>query len=136
MKKLSVFVVALICTGFSQALYAQHSFSNCSAAFISNKMVVNEYSDKGKCAISTKASGLLTVSTVNLSPKENKAVDPLSFKVAIRDKNTGTLTMFSDVKYKQVEVKEVMSKCKKGDKIVLLTLDPQFALPHNEILID
>ncbi|WP_245776713.1 hypothetical protein [Spirosoma endophyticum] len=34
---------------------------------------------------------------------------------------------------KQIDVHNVLTKCKKGDHIVLLTLDDQYAMPHNEI---
>lgn len=136
MKKINWLVIAIISMGFSEVSFAQNSFSNCSAAFLNNKMVVNEYTDKGKCSISGETSGNLTVNTVSLSATETKAVDKISFRVAIRDKNTGTLTMFSDDKYTAVDVKSILSKCKKGDRIVLLTLNSEFSLPHNEILVN
>lgn len=136
MKKTNWLFTAILALGFSQISLAQKSFSNCSAAFLNNKMVVSEYTDKGKCSVSGETSGNLTVNTVSLSPTESKAVDAISFKVAIRDKNTGTLTMFSDEKYTAVDIKSILSKCKRGDRIVLLTLKPEFALPHNEILVN
>lgn len=136
MKKINWLFTAILALGFSQISFAQKSFSNCSAAFLNNKMVVSEYTDKGKCEVSESTSGNLTVNTVNLSSAESKAVDKITFKVAIRDKNTGTLTMFSDAEYTAVDIKSILSKCKKGDHIVLLTLNAEFALPHNEILVN
>lgn len=136
MKKTNWLFTAILALGFSQISLAQKSFSNCSAAFLNNKMVVSEYTDKGKCEISGSTSGNLTVNTVNLSSAESKAVDKITFKVAIRDKNTGTLTLFSDAEYTAVDIKSILSKCKKGDHIVLLTLNAEFSLPHNEILVN
>ncbi len=115
--------------------FGQGSFNSCSAAFVGDKMVVNEYSPKGTCQLMTTATGDLSVQTVDLSPESTKALDKIDFKVAIRDKATGTLIMYSVETFRQVPVQQVLAKCKKGDHIVLLTLDNRFALPHNEIVI-
>lgn len=118
------------------AIEAQNPFTNCSAAFLGKKMVVNEYTDAGKCILSATATGVLTVCTASISPTESIPVERIKFKIAIRDKNTGTLTMYTEKSYKQVDIQAVMKKCRKGDRIVLITLDDQYALPHNEILVD
>lgn len=115
--------------------HAQGSFNSCSAAFVGNKMVVNEYSTKGTCQLPTSAVGDLSVQTVDLSETESKGVDRIDFRVAIRDKATGTLIMYSGDTFRQVPVQQVLAKCKKGDHIVLLTVDNTYALPHNEILV-
>lgn len=114
---------------------AQGAFQNCTAAFLGSKMVVNEYSTTGKCRLPATATGELTLCTVDLSPTTSKAVDKIDFSIAIRDKETGTLTMFSGETFRQVPVQTVLAKCRKGDHIVLLTLDRRYALPHNEILV-
>ncbi|MBO0937471.1 hypothetical protein J2I47_13020 [Fibrella sp. HMF5335] len=114
---------------------AQQPFANCAAAFVGNKMVVDSYTPKGQCRLSGGATGLLTVQTVELSPTQAKAVDKVDFKVAIRDKDTGTLHLFSGQTYKEIPVQDVLTTCKKGDRIVLLTVDNQYALPHNEIVV-
>jgi hypothetical protein len=59
----------------------------------------------------------------------------VAVSLAIRDENTKTLTMFSGEDFRKIEVQKVLAKCKKGDSIVLLTLEKQYALPHNEILV-
>lgn len=96
---------------------------------------MDEYSPKGKCVLPATATGKLTVCTVDLSPTTSKIVDRIPFRVAIRDKNTKTLLAFSSEEVKQVDVKTVLAKCKKGDHIVLLTVDDTYAMPHNEILV-
>ncbi len=98
-------------------------------------MVVDTYTDKGKCLLPSTATGKLTVCTVYLSPTASKAVDKTTFKVAIRDKATRTLHLYSNEAFKQVEIRDVLTKCRKGDHIVLLTLGDLYALPHNEILV-
>jgi hypothetical protein len=113
----------------------QASFSNCSAAFIDVKMIVNTYTPAGTCQLPAGATGDLTVQTVELSGLTAKPVDKIDFKVAIRDKATGTLHLFSDEVYRQISVQRVLATCQKGDRIVLLTVNKQYALPHNEILV-
>jgi hypothetical protein len=125
-------LLTILCSHFS---FGQKSFNNCSAAFLNSKMLVNEYSPSGKCAVSITQKGDLTVSTVELSSTENKAVTPIMFQVAIKDKNTGTLMMVSKERIQKIEIQNVLGKCKKGDSIILLTNSDEYALPHNEILV-
>ena len=47
-------------------LTAQNKFNNCSAAFLNNKMIVTEYSTRGKSAVAEKAMGELTVCTAEI----------------------------------------------------------------------
>ncbi len=124
----------IACLLISQG-YGQSLFSNCTAAFLNNKMVVDNYSPDGKCILDHKSTGELTVCTANLSPTESIAVDKIKFKVAIRDQNTKTITMYSDETFKQVSIQKIMTKARIGDHLVLITMDNEYALPHNEILI-
>ncbi|MCC6463302.1 MAG: hypothetical protein IT260_22725 [Saprospiraceae bacterium] len=114
---------------------AQTRFTNCSAAFLDNKMVVDDYSPTGKCSLPDTATGELTVCTADLSPQGSHPVDQIKFKVAIRDQQTGTLTMFSNETFKRVDIRNILSRCRKGDHIVLITMVDEYALPHNEILV-
>lgn len=115
--------------------FGQAAFQNCTAAFLDNKIVVDDYSPTGKCSLAANATGQLTVCTADLSPTSSRAVDKINFKIAIRDHQTKTLVMYSNENYRQVDVRKVLAKCRKGDHIVLLTMDTQYALPHNEILV-
>ncbi len=135
MTQLIRFALFLFCCATFNAAFGQKSFANCTAAFLNNKIVVDEYSPQGKCVLAADATGLLTVCTADLSPNSSVAVDKITFKVAIRDQNTKTLVMYSNEDFQQVEVQKLLAKCRKGDHIVLLTLNEQYALPHNEILV-
>ena len=135
MKNGSKLIFALCCSAVSTIGFGQHPFNNCSAAFLNNKMVVNEYTTKGKCSLPSNATGKLTVCTVNVSPTASQAVDKIPFRIAIRNKNTQTLLLLTKTDVKQIDVHNVLTKCKQGDHIVLLTLDDQYAMPHNEILV-
>ena len=131
---LPVFLTLAGCT-LSTLSFAQDSFNSCSAAFVGGKLIVDEYSPRGRCRLTTTTTGELTVHTVDLSPTETKALDKIDFKVAIRDKATGTLHLYSDETFRRVPVQRVLARCKKGDHIVLLMIDGRYSLPHNEILV-
>lgn len=135
MKKVNSLILSLLCSTMSFACFGQNSFNSCTAAFLGDKMVVDEYTTKGKCILPATATGKLTVCTVDLSPTATKIVDRIPFRVAIRDKNTKTLLAFSTQDVKQIDVQTVLAKCRKGDHIVLLTVDSTYAMPHNEILV-
>lgn len=135
MQKVSRFTLALVALLFALNCGAQKSFSNCSAAFLNDKIIVDEYSDQGKCVLPADATGTLTVCTASLSPEKSIPTGKIKFKIAIRDKATKTLTMFSNETYQQADIQKVMTRCQKGDSIVLLTMDAEYALPHNEILV-
>lgn len=135
MSKLFFLLLAFFFFAFALSSFSQQPFSNCTAAFLDNKMIVNEYSPEGKCTLPAAATGILTVCTAELSPDQSIAKDKIRFKIAIRDKNTGTLTMYAAKNYKKVDISKVLARCHKGDHIVLITLNDEYALPHNEILI-
>lgn len=115
--------------------FAQTQFNSCAAAFLDKKMVVDEYSPTGKCVLPATATGELTVCTVDLSPENSVAKERIGFKIAIRDKNTGTLTLFSGDTFRKIDIQKVLAQCQAGDRIVLITTERDFALPHNEILV-
>ncbi|ARK11123.1 hypothetical protein [Fibrivirga algicola] len=131
----SALLVSSLSVALGTSCLAQSPFNSCSAAFVGGRMVVDAYTPAGKCQLPATATGTLTVQTVALTPTSGKAVDPIDFRVAIRDKSTGTLHQFSNETYRKVPVERVLSRCKKGDRIVLLTIDDRYALPHNEILV-
>lgn len=114
---------------------AQAKFSSCSAVFLDNRLVVDDYSPIGKCALTQDAQGTLSVAEATYENNQWHQTAAIDFMVAIRDKNSKTLTMFSKEVYQKVDIKNVLSKCNKGDAIVLLTLKDTYALPHNEIEI-
>ena len=134
MKKANVLVIFFLTVAVSAI--AQNEFSNCAAAFLGGKIVVDKYTPEGKCVLSQKATGELTVCTADLSPERSVPKDKLEFKIAIRDKNTGTLTMYSGETFVKADIQNIMAKCAPGDHIVLITMAREYALPHNEILVN
>jgi hypothetical protein len=131
MKVTKILLLVLLYTAFSSLAFGQ----NCSAAFVDNKIVVNEYTPEGKCVLPAVTTGILTVQTASLSPEESIPTGKLSFQVAIRNHQYNTLCMYSKDTYRQIAIEKVLAKCQKGDHIVLLMLEEGYALPHHEILV-
>lgn len=129
-----LFLVAVCAAPLSSA-FGQKQFTNCAAAFLDSKMVVNDYSPSGHCELTKSASGELSVQTANLTSDGGVPTGKIGFRIAIRDGNTQTLLSYSDKTFKQLDIKTVLAKCKPGDSIVLLTTNDEFALPHSEILV-
>ncbi|HLP92908.1 MAG TPA: hypothetical protein VK168_02685 [Saprospiraceae bacterium] len=119
----------------ADAAQAQEPFTQCTAAFLNKKMVVDEYSPTGKCSLPQNATGTLTVCTADLSPERSIPLEKIRFKIALKKKQANTLIMFSDVTYKEVNIEKVLAQCQPGDNIVLMTLDNRYSLPHHEILV-
>jgi hypothetical protein len=135
MKSVSGFLFTIFLTLPALSVFGQNHFNNCTAAFLGQKIVVDQYSPEGKCVLPQTATGELTVCTADLSPERSIAKDKIAFKIAIRDKNTGTLVMYSSDTYRKIDIQKVLAQCSPGDRIVLLTMDREYALPHNEILV-
>jgi hypothetical protein len=130
MKKSFYLLGVVLCLSTSLA-QAQH----CTAAFLDTDMVVDEYSTSGKCVVPATAKGQLSVCTVELSETSSKAIDKISFRIAIKDAQSQQVKPFSGKIFKQVDIQQVLAKCKKGDKIVLRATAKGYDLPHNEILV-
>ena len=135
MKNVRRLALFLFCSAIAQWSLAQKSFTNCAAAFLDGKIVVDDYSPRGQCSLPLNAKGELTVCTADLSPTSSIPVDKIKFRIAVRDANTKTLWMYSGDTFTKVNIRKVLAKCKKGDHIMLLTIDNRYALPHNEILV-
>ena len=134
-KQIITSTLTLCCLLAGLMSFGQEPFGQCAAAFLNTRMVVDDYSPQGQCRLPLQSTGELTVQTVDLSPTESKALAAIPFKVAIRDGRTHTLTMYAQADFVKLNIQDVMKRCRKGDSLVLLTTSDQYALPHNEILI-
>ena len=136
MTKKSLFALVFTFMFLNTNGFAQNKFSNCSAIFLNQKMVVDDYSPNGKCLLQTTTTGQLTVCTAVFENDKWRAVDKIPFRITIRDGETKTLLSFSDKTYKNIAINTVLSKCRKGDYILISVLKDDYALPHNEILVE
>jgi len=135
MKTLKTIASVILLSSITFLGQGQEHFSSCSAAFLDNKLIVDDYSPRGRSILSQNAQGSLTVAEATFEDNKWYQTALIDFMVAIRDKNTQTLMMYSTEKYQKIDLQRVMAQCQKGDHIVLLTTKNKYALPHNEILV-
>ncbi|MCP9756656.1 hypothetical protein EGI26_15935 [Lacihabitans sp. CCS-44] len=133
-------MILLFTLAITSNSYGQEIFSNCSAVFLNDQMIVEEYSANAKAKISKDAQGWISAGAVTLGDvakgeKKAEITQKIEFGVAIKDANTGTIVLFSSKEFKKIEAEKVLEKCKKGDTIIIMTTDNTYALPHNEILV-
>jgi hypothetical protein len=132
--------IVLIFLILSKVAFSQEPYMNCSAVFLNDEMIVEEYTDVAKCKISKEAKGIISAGTVSLGDekaggKRFEITQKFEFGVAIKDGNTGTIIMYSQKKYTKIEAEKILAKCRKGDSILIMTTDDQYALPHNFLMV-
>jgi len=110
-----------------------HNYNDCAAILYKGKLLVDEYSPRGVCKLEQGMTGTLTVATVTLSDDGGAPVKNIGFKVAIKNDRTNTLWMYADKTLQEVQVEDILKKCEKGDRIIFMTVDQKFSLPHHEI---
>ncbi len=111
------------------------NYNDCAAIFYKGKMLVNEYSPKGKCKLETGMEGKLTVSAVSLSDKGAIPTTKIGFQVAIQNNRTNTLRLISQDELFEVELKTILEQCEKGDELIFLTTDKKYSLPHHRVAV-
>lgn len=132
---LTITSLLIVSTVFAQR--GTEDFSSCAAAFLNQKLIVDEYTTSGKCVVDAGTKGELTVQSAELTSAQTaKPGVKIPFKIAIRDGNSKTLLLFSEKTYQSINIQEVLKQCKKGDSIVLITMERAWALPHSEILVN
>ena len=110
-------------------------FSTCAAILFDGKMLVDKYAPDGTCRLEQNMKGKLTVAAVELTASVAIPTAPLSFRVAIQDGETGTLWLQSRSSVGEVLFEDIIKECKVGDKIVIITEQKSYSLPHNIIEI-
>ncbi len=125
---------------WSNCIFAQEDFSNCSAVLLNDQMLVEQYSNTAKCKISKEAKGRLSAAAVSLGEIKGgkqgfEITEKIEFGVAIKDGKSGTIFIYSPRTVKKINVEKILEKCKIGDSILIMTKDAKFALPHNDLLV-
>ncbi len=134
MKTHSFLFIAML-LGSASTAFAQSDFSNCAAAFLDSKRIVDTYAPGGRCEVAISAQGLLSVCQISLGDGEDKQGEKTEFMIAVRDGQTQTYWMYSGDIFREIEIQQVLSRCKPGDALVLMTRDRQWSLPHAEIWV-
>ena len=110
------------------------NYSECAAILYNGNMLVDEYSPKGKCKLEEKnRKGVLSVATVKSSDEGTTPAKNIPFKVAIKNGRTNTIWMYSEKALQEVQLEDILKKCEPGDRIILMTVDQRYSLPHPEI---
>lgn len=109
------------------------NYNDCAAIFFNGKMLADEYSPEGKCKLGEGMKGTLTVGTVQLSDGDYIPVKNIAFKAAVRNSRTNTLWMYSEETLQEVQLEDILKKCESGDRIIIMTVDQRYSLPHHEI---
>ena len=122
---------------FANLILAQSDFSNCAAVYLDNDMIITEYGPKGVSKVSLSDEGSLQLRVV-IAPEGTWRVSGSAqeFRVAIRDKKTGTLVMYGDKTYRRLEISEVLAKCNSGDHLLILSTNRELGITGAEILVE
>lgn len=111
------------------------NYKDCAAILYKGNVLVNEYSPRGFCKLETGMTGPLTVASVALDEEGATPGKNISFRVAIKNERTNTMWMFSDQVYEEVQLEDILRKIEKDDKIIIMTVDRKYSLPHHEIKV-
>lgn len=117
--------------GFSCTKIAD--YSECAAILINDKMLVDEFSPSGKCTLEKEMKGNLSVATVHLSDEGARPLNNVKFQIAIYNKRTNTMRMFSQESYKSVAIESVLKGLEIEDEIVIMTVNKEYSLSHHRI---
>ena len=135
-----LFVSASLSTGAqSLDLFSPHlpdfgeNYKECAAIIFDGNLLVDKYTPEGKCELKPRKEGTIAVSTVDLSNLRGTPGKRIGFRVAIKNGRTKTMWMYSEKTLYSIEMKDIIKKCEPGDNIVIMTVDQQYSLPHNEI---
>ncbi len=134
MKKVVMFFCAILSANL---ILAQSDFSECAAVYLDDAMIITEYSPDGVSKVSLSDEGTLQLRVVR-APEGTWRVSGSAqeFRVAIRDKKTGTLVMFGDKTYRRLELSEVLAKCNSGDHILVLSTNRKLGITGAEISVE
>ena len=108
-------------------------YQSCAAIFFEGKMLVDKYAPSGKCKITKEVKGKFTLAAVELTDSSATPIQQIPFRVAIKNKATNTLWMYTQKSVQEILLEDLLMECQPGDKLLFLTEDKSYALPHNEV---
>ncbi len=108
------------------------TYNDCAAIIYNGRVLVDKYSPEGKCQLEMGMTGLISVAAVQLG-ECNKVGQNIDFRVAVKNDRTNTLWMYSEDTFREVLLEDILKKCEKGDRIIIMTVDQKYSLPHHEI---
>jgi hypothetical protein len=121
---------------FSPLIFTTHTpaetFNDCAAILYNDRVLVDSYSPEGKCKLEMGMKGLISVAAVHLTGCQQVG-QKIDFRVAIKNDRTNTLWMYSEETFSELLLEDVLKKCERGDRIIIMTVDQKYSLPHHEI---
>lgn len=110
-------------------------YSECAAIVYNDQMLVESYSPEATCELDASKKGKIGLSTVLLSEDETVVKTSLPFRWAIKNRKTGTIYSVDSKAIESIDVSEMLKHCGNRDSIIIMTVDPTYSVPHNEIII-
>jgi len=111
---------------------ANESYAVLLEIYYDNKPLDEWSFSKEKLTLGMGMYGDVTLKIVD--PAERlTAIDNPTFQIAIKHNYTGTHRMLSNKIFAKISVEEILSQCKEGESVIILTTDRKYALPRNTI---
>jgi len=106
-------------------------------AILHNGVPITSYWDtKSELELSVEKTGTLSVSTVDRTNKEYKAMKPVGFLLGIKNHRTNALWMYSNEVLYKIDVDEIGKKCEYGDQLIFITVDRKHQLPKHQLRLN
>ncbi len=106
------------------------------AILLDGTPVVKRWSTDEELALSTGATGVLSVATIDRMGDKFDPINPVGFKLAIKNHRTNALWMYSNELIYDLDIKEVIKECEPGDQLIFITVDKKYQLPRHELRLN
>ncbi len=133
---LLVFSVMAVSLSHAQEAKMTVAYNDCAAIYFNGVLLVDDYSPRGKCVLDAERKGELTLYTVALTERGSTKVLGLPFRVAIHNDRTKTYWMYTKTAVKNILLQDLVRECEEGDRLIFVTEDKKYALPHGEVELD
>ena len=138
MKNIFVVIITLLMLPAMAQSSLETKGRSCSVVTLDQVWIPESYDRGAKCAIEKSATGTISVhETFDVSDRDHyNKEDYISFKVVLFKKGFDTMVLYSDQDYSSLDVASVLTKCEKGDEIIIILNDSDnYSLPHHRITV-
>ena len=110
-------------------------YRNCAAVIINGVVCDDNYFVEGKPRIGQGMKGELTVASVSMSEEGTLPINNILFQVAIKNERTNTTWIYTKAPVSSVNLNDLLSKCEKGDYLIIMPSDQQYSLPKHKMWV-
>ena len=110
-------------------------YAEYSAILLDGKPLADKEYPNRSIQLDPKATGILSVATLTSSSIWPVPQQPVGFKLVIKKGKTNSLWMYAEETLYEVDLNDVLPKCEEGDRLIFMTVDKKYHLPHHEILL-